>query len=192
MTQSVIVLLPLLLASSPGAAPSFGLEEAPPRLREALTRADAAAQTLQRKLSSRLVEAMKQGGAAAAVNVCREEAARLTDEAARDSGAVVGRTSDRLRNPRNAPPPWAEAYVAAAAGKRARDVRPVVFELPDGVGVLRPIPVGQACTRCHGTPDAVPADVSSILRSSYPRDHATGYAEGDHRGFVWVLVPRQN
>lgn len=191
MTPIVLALVPMLLASaSQDSARAFGLDEVPPRLADAVKRADAAAQTLQRKLSGRLIEAMKQGGPAGAVNVCRDEAARLTDEAARDSGAAVGRTSDRLRNPRNVAPTWAEAYVAAAAGKPASAVRPVGFELRDEVAVLRPIALGQPCTKCHGKPEAMPPDVSKLLRAAYPDDRATGYAEGDHRGFVWVVVPR--
>jgi hypothetical protein len=191
MLRTLIALLPLALPS-PGAEPprSYVLDEVPPQLADAVKRADAAAQALQRKLSGRLMEAMKQGGPAGAVNVCRDEAARLTEEAARETGAVVGRTSDRLRNPRNVAPRWSEAYVAGAAGKPASEVRPVVFDLRDEVGVLRPIAVAQPCTKCHGQPAAVPPDVAKILRAAYPDDRAIGYAEGDHRGFVWVVVPR--
>lgn len=191
MIQILALVLPLSLAATDGElARRFDAEAPPPELADAVRRADAAAQALQRKLSGRLTEVMKQGGAAAAVNVCRDEAATLTREAARDAGAVVGRTSDRLRNPGNVPPPWAAAHVASAAGKRAKDVRPVAFELRDGVGVLRPIAVGQACTRCHGTAEAMSGDVAVVLRQSYPEDRATGYVEGDHRGFVWVVVSR--
>ncbi len=169
---------------------SYALEEVPDEFQPAVKRADAAAQTLQRKLSARLVEAMKAGGPAAAVDVCRTEATKLTEEAARDGGALLGRTSDRLRNPRNASPPWAAAAVEASAGKRAAQVRPAVYDLGGRVGVLRPIAVAQPCTRCHGEPSAIPPDVSKLLREAYPGDRATGYVEGDHRGFVWVVVPR--
>lgn len=182
--------LGLVLASERTPSRSFAPEEVPPPLAGAVERADAAAAGLQRKLSARLADAMKAGGPPAAITVSRDEAARMTDEAARQAGAALGRTSDRLRNGRNAPPPWAAGYVAAAAGKRAAEVRPAVFDLGGEVGVLRPIPVAQACTRCHGTAADLSPEVAAVLRRSYPGDRATGYAAGDHRGFVWVVVPK--
>jgi hypothetical protein len=54
--------------------------------------------------------------------VCRDEAEAITAEVARTSGIAAGRTSHRLRNPRNAPRPWARADVEAAAGKKAAEV----------------------------------------------------------------------
>ncbi len=189
---ALVLALPLVALASPvaDAPPQWELGEVPPRFADAVRRGDAAAQALQRKLSSRLMEAMKQGGPARAVNVCREEAARLADEAGREAGASVGRTSDRLRNPKNAPPSWAATFVAGAGGKRASEVRPVVFDLGERVGMLRPIAVAKPCLTCHGPPATVSADVTAVLRTEYPADRAIGYAEGDHRGFVWVVVPR--
>ncbi len=181
-----------LLAATPGPASprSYAPEDVPAALAGAVQRADRAAAELQRTLSARLGEAMKAGGPANAIHACRDDAARLTAEAGRRSGAAMGRTSDRLRNPGNAPPPWAAAWVAAAAGRRAAEARPAVFDLGDRVGVLRPIPVAAPCTRCHGSAADVSPEVRSLLRRSYPGDRALGYAVGDHRGFVWVVVPK--
>ena len=191
MHRALVVLLPLAVSSAGAAfAPALPIGEAPPQLADAVRRADAAARTLQARLSARLAEAMRQGGPAGAVSVCRDEAARLTSEAARDSGTRIGRTSDRLRNPANAAPAWAATQVAAAAGKRAAEVRALVFDLGAEVGVLRPIAVAQPCLRCHGPAASIPPEVAEVLRGAYPGDRATGYAEGDHRGFVWVVVPR--
>ncbi|HEY6099429.1 MAG TPA: hypothetical protein VIW03_08370, partial [Anaeromyxobacter sp.] len=57
------------------------------------------------------------------------------------AGVEVGRTSARLRNPRNAPPAWARAYVAQTDGRKAADVAPAAFDLGDRVGLLRPIEI---------------------------------------------------
>ncbi len=191
MVRSRMALLALVLPLAARAAPSvLDPERLPESLAPIVAKADAAAGTLQKKLAGRLVEVMKQGGPAAAVTVCRDEAAKLTLEAASESGVNVGRTSDRLRNPKNAAPSWAAASVAAASGKKAAEVRRVVVDLGDRVGVLRPIPVAQACTNCHGPPDGIPPEVKRTLAAAYPDDRATGYAEGDHRGFVWAVVKK--
>ncbi|MFL5260911.1 MAG: DUF3365 domain-containing protein [Anaeromyxobacteraceae bacterium] len=187
--------LSLSLAASPGSASSaaratFSPDEAPEALQPAIAKADAATQILQRRLSGRLGEAMKEGGPARAVKVCRDEASRIAGEVSAKSGVALGRTTDRLRSARNAPPAWAQPIVEAARGKRASDVKPVAVDLGDRVGVLRPIAVGGACLGCHGTPDRIAPDVKAHLAAAYPRDAANGYAEGDHRGFFWAEVAR--
>jgi hypothetical protein len=187
MLATAALALSMLATAAP---PSYPPDRAPEALRPAVAKADAAAQTLQRKLSGRLGEALKAGGPAAAIHVCRDEAARLTEEAGREAGVTVGRTSDRLRSAKNAPPEWTRSYLEAAAGKKAADVQPAVVDLGDRVGVLRPIPVGTACTRCHGGREAVPEDAARAIAAAYPDDRAHGYAEGDFRGFVWAVVPK--
>lgn len=186
---AALLALALPLASPPGPA-AFTPETAPDALKPAVAKADASAKALQVKLSTRLREAMKQGGPAAAVAVCRDEAARLTEEAARESKVSVGRTSDRLRSRRNASPAWAAPYVAAAAGKKADQVQPAVIDLGDKVGVLRPIAFATACATCHGPKEGLEPAIAKTLAAAYPEDRATGYAEGDHRGFVWAVVSK--
>jgi hypothetical protein len=154
----------------------------------AIARADAAIDRYQQQLMARLTAAMREGGPAGAVTVCRDEAPRIAAAVARESGVAIGRASDRLRNPANAPPAWARDAVEAAAGRPAAEVRPAAVDLGDRVGVLRPIVVRDACTRCHGA--AIAPEVRERLAREYPRDRATGYAAGDHRGFFWVEAPK--
>lgn len=46
------------------------------------------------------------------------------------AGIAVGRTSHRLRDPGNAPRPWARSYVAGIApSAKAADYAPVVVDL---------------------------------------------------------------
>ncbi len=191
MTRRPIAAVVLAIPLAASAASTDAPQDAPRSLEAAVARADAAVRAMQSRLAARLAEAMKQGGPAAAVTVCRDDALRLTEETARTSGVSLGRTSDRLRNPANVPPPWAEATVAAAGGKKATEVSPRVVDLGDRVGVLRPIAVAQACTRCHGGPDSLAPGVAAELATAYPRDRAVGYVEGDHRGFVWAVVPKE-
>jgi len=152
--------------------------------------ADAAITALQKRLSARLVEELEKGGPTRAVSVCRDEAQALTAETARAQGIRVGRTSHRLRNASNAPPAWAEAHVAASAGKAAAEVAPLAVDLGDRVGVLRPIPTGPACLQCHGARESLAPDVAVFLASAYPNDRAVGFAAGEVRGFFWAEAPK--
>jgi mono/diheme cytochrome c family protein len=106
------------------------------------------------------------------------------------TGVGLGRTSHRLRNAANAPPAWAAPYVAAAAGKKAAEVKPVAVDLGDRIGLLRPIPTGQGCLRCHGPAEGLTPGVRDALSRGYPADQATGFAEGDLRGFFWAEASR--
>src|SRR5690606_26791917 len=67
-------------------------------------RAVAAVTALRTRLLAALTEALAEGPEAA-IDACRSEAPRIAEELATE-GVAVGRTSHRLRNPRNAPEPW--------------------------------------------------------------------------------------
>lgn len=153
-------------------------------------RAQAALKPLKQGLMKALTEAMASGGPEAAIAVCRDEAPKIAAAASRD-GVVVGRTSDRLRNPDNAPRAWAAPILAeyAAAPGDARPPHRVVA-LPDGrFGYVEPIAVAEVCTQCHGA-QVAPA-VRAKLAALYPEDRATGYAAGDLRGLFWVELPAE-
>ncbi len=150
--------------------------------------ADQAIAILRSRLLQRLTEAMAQGGASGAIDVCSTEATRLATEAGTRQGVEVGRTSFALRNPGNAPRAWAASTVNAAAGKKAAEVGPTVFDLGDRVGVLQPIPVGSLCLACHGMRVSLSRDVSAALAMRYPTDRAVDFREGDLRGFFWAEV----
>jgi len=105
-------------------------------------------------------------------------------------GVEVGRTSARLRNPRNAPPGWARAFVAETDGHKAREVAPVVFDLGDRVGLLRPIEIRKRCLACHAGAADLGDGTRRWLARAYPADRALGYALGDLRGFWWAEAPK--
>lgn len=165
-------------ASEPRVEP---LDQAPAKVRARLQPVDAAVAALQQRLGARLQEELRQGGPARALAVCRDEAQALTAAAAREHGLSVGRTSARLRNPGNAPPPWAARLVADTV-----EARPLVVHLDGRLGLLRPIVTGAACVQCHGPAAALAPEVRSLLASAYPADRAVGFAEGDLRGWFWA------
>jgi hypothetical protein len=145
---------------------------------------------LGKRLMARLLEEMAKDGPAGAVKVCRDEAPAITAQVAKERGVALGRTSFKLRNAGNAPRPWAAALVAAAAGKKIGEARPVVVDLGDRLGVLRPIEATGPCLKCHGGPGVIAPEVKGTLASAYPDDQATGFDAGDLRGFFWAEVPK--
>lgn len=54
---------------------------------------------------------------------------------------------------------------------------------------MLPIKLKKACLTCHGPADTIAADVKSKLAELYPTDDATGFSEGDLRGWFWIEVP---
>lgn len=153
--------------------------------------ANEAIRALQAGLVEALTSAMKEGGPPSAVHVCRDEAQTIAEHVSQEKGIDVGRTSHRLRNPKNAPRPWAEVIVREAAEKKTSDVESHVIDLGDKVGVLKPINTLGLCTNCHGSPDEVGADVKQALAEAYPEDQAVGFAVGDLRGWMWAEVPKK-
>jgi hypothetical protein len=153
-------------------------------------KAEQAMNELQQALLSKLKTAMDSGGPAAAVEVCRADARAIADAVAKKHGVELGRTSHRVRNPANAPRPWARAIVERSAGATAAAEAIRTVDLGDRVGVLRPIGTAETCTRCHGREEEVRRSIGATLAAAYPDDRATGFAPGDLRGWMWAEVPK--
>lgn len=196
-TTLVLALAALASLSAAGCRKEFtprdyALDQAPSELRYAAAEAESTIAFLQRRLGARLKSELERGGPVDAVAVCRDSAQIMTADVAEQWGIQVGRTSHRLRNPGNAPRPWAATYVAAVdSGAKASQVKSILVDLDDRVGVLQPIPTAALCVQCHGAPDSLSTDMKRILRESYPEDRAVGFAEGDLRGFFWAEAARR-
>jgi hypothetical protein len=165
--------------------------ESTPSVDAAVNRANEAIRALQSGLVEALTSEMKKGGPPSAVHVCRDEAQVITAKVAQEEGVDVGRTSHRLRNPKNAPRPWAEAFVSEAAGKKTSEVEAQVVDLGDKMGVLKPINTLGLCTNCHGKAEEIAPEVRQALAEGYPEDEAVGFSVGDLRGWMWAEVPKQ-
>jgi hypothetical protein len=153
--------------------------------------ADLAIAELRGRLLTRLTAAIGEGSPASAITVCSNEAKAIAEEVSGRHRLALGRTSQRLRNPSNAPPAWAAATVEAARGLKAASASPAFFQLGDRVGVLQPMPAGAMCLTCHGDRAALAPEVAAALAARYPQDQAVDFAEGDLRGFFWVEVPNR-
>jgi len=167
---------------------SWPVRQAPPQYQALVVRGDHVVVSLRDAMLRELQDALTKGGTEGAMAFCHLDATFLAQRLARYDGVAAGRTSDRLRNPTNAPPPWAAALVRAHAGERARDVDGFVVELGDKIGLLRPIAHQPMCRGCHGSPDTVAAGVKAVLADRYPVDRALGFTDGEIRGWFWVEV----
>lgn len=144
------------------------------------------------ELRSALQSAMAEGGPLAAISVCNEDAPRIARAAAARSGAEVGRTSTRLRNPDNRPDAHERAVLEAFAAELAAGAPEAppwrLDTLPDGrVRFMSAIIVQPQCLACHGENLAEP--VARAIDRLYPEDHARGYQPGDLRGAFTITWP---
>lgn len=166
------------LAEAGSTVEGFAPAAAPAGLRSAVDRAARAIQAAACDVERRFGEGDPDANAA------------RCEEAAPVDGVRTGRTSARLRNPRNAPPAWATGWVGATDGRKAAEVAPRAFDLGDRVGLLRPIEVRRRCLGCHAPAEALSEGTRTWLRQAYPQDRALGYAVGDLRGFWWAEAPK--
>lgn len=161
----------------------------PPPRREVkpgdLERGAAALAPVKKRLMGALTKAMSEEGPEAAIQVCQVKASKLSES--EDPGIEIGRTSHRLRNPKNAPEPWMQPLLDAyLASDRPGEPRAVVLD--DGrIGYVEPIRVSSFCLTCHG--EKVDDSVKGKLAALYPRDEATGFRSGDFRGLFWAKLP---
>lgn len=151
---------------------------------------EEAATSLRTGLSARLAAAMAEGGPEAAIDVCAADALPLTDSIAGALGVAVKRTSQRVRNPANAPDAAEQAALDWFASEEAAGRRPESLVERDGSGYryYSPLRVAAACTTCHGPRESLAAGTLAAVAARYPADEATGYAEGDFRGLIRVTV----
>ncbi|MGE3166363.1 MAG: DUF3365 domain-containing protein [Planctomycetota bacterium] len=144
--------------------------------------------TAQKALFAALMEQLQaeleRGGPAQAVDVCKSAAPTIAAAVSREHELRIGRTSWKLRNPTNTGPPWTGLLLDD------KPDAPQTIAAKDGrLGVTIPIRLAAPCLACHGQPDALAPDVRRKLQQEYPEDRATGFAEGDLRGWFWVEVP---
>ncbi len=127
------------------------------------------------------------GGTTNAIQVCSTEAPELAERHSTPT-TRLGRSSHRLRNPRNAPPAWLEQTLARYLEDPSTR-EPVSLDLGGGArGYVEPIATQPLCLACHGpAPDP---DLAAEISRLYPDDRATGFEVGDLRGVFWVeFVP---
>lgn len=169
--------------------PTYRAADVPPQLQAAQREADLIIITLQSALLAELHRKVAAAGPAMALASCHIAGTAVALQLSR-RGIDAGRTSARLRDPANAPRPWAAAIVARYADQPTATVDGFVVDLGSRVGVLRPVREQAICLSCHGPVSSLRADVRARLAERYPADRATGFREGDIHGWFWVELPR--
>jgi hypothetical protein len=143
-----------------------------------------AIQAMTGMLMGELTTALDEDGPDGAIEVCSMRAPEIAGLISNEYGVVLGRTSFRLRNQSNRPPEWAAELVENEVAE------PIWLVGPDGrVGGLLPIRARAECGMCHGPREQISPEVIAKLDEYYPDDAATGFAEGDLRGWIWVEAP---
>lgn len=141
----------------------------------------AAKDALFQQLSARLQQALGEQGPAAAIAVCQREAPRLASEVGASHGVQIGRVGVRLRNPENQPPHWARPLT-----EQRQEVATFVTLSNGDAAALLPIKLQGQCLMCHGPREQIPPIIQTQLARLYPDDQATGFREGELRGWFWV------
>lgn len=142
---------------------------------------------LKTGLKRALTQAVENEGAAEAVTACQAIAPSITRGAASKT-AKVGRSSHKLRSPRNAPKPWMEPLLRGYLEAPGQMEPKVVVVDEDTVGYVEPIYVQPMCVACHGT--EIAPEVRERITELYPDDQATGFQPGDFRGILWAELDR--
>lgn len=162
-------------------------------------RGQKAAMALKVGLLGQLQPAMKAGGPVAALPMCKAAAPALTT-AASDSmpGISIRRTSDRVRNPDNAPDALDRKVLEifqSAKGNKAELPTEHVEWLPESkdskapvARYYQPLMIKELCLNCHGAKDQIKPEVLALIQKLYPDDQATGYQAGDFRGLIRVDI----
>jgi len=163
----------------------------------ALLKGRVAASAMSDTLREKLSESLKSGGLPGAMRVCSYQAQALIREVAEKQGVRVGRTSLKLRSPKNAPDAWEREVLSRLQGLALEGKLPEeVFEAAEVEGkkvfrYAKPLKIGTACIGCHGSASEVPEEVREELKERYPQDQALGYKPGELRGIASAVIPAE-
>jgi hypothetical protein len=156
-----------------------------------LERSRALVADFQQELGARLQSAMAAGGPVGAIEVCREAAPAIAEHASAASGARVGRTALRVRNPANAADAEAtvvlgEFQARIAAGEQL-PVEQFEARADGGARFMSAIVLQPLCATCHGR--KLSPEVAEAVATHYPDDAATGFEVGRLRGAFLIDWP---
>lgn len=149
--------------------------------------AELLAQRFISELKPQLKQAMNEGGAAHALEVCASVAPRIADTLSAESGWRVKRVSLKSRNASRAQPDtWERSALLdfnlrQAAGAKAATL---THSGMDGnqYRYMQAQGVEPLCLICHGK--GLSEAVTTVLNEYYPDDWATGYSLGQVRGAI--------
>ena len=146
------------------------------------------------QLKNILIKQIKSEGTLSAVAVCSDTAQVLTNNFGLKKGVYIKRVSFKNRNKHSLPDEF-EARILKEfeqikkEGKLTSDTEYFEIIIENDYQYLRymkPIKIGAACLKCHGTEDKISAEIKELIAKRYPDDKAVGYKNGDLRGAVSI------
>jgi len=153
------------------------------------------------ELKGELGKAMKSGGPIKAIEVCNLVAPSIAKAQSDKHGWEVGRTSLKLRNPKNAPDEWETMVLKkfeerAAAGESPAEMAHFEVVEQNGAKAFRfmkaigmPPQDKAPCLKCHG--ENIDPKLAAKLDELYPNDQARGYKPGMIRGAFTITQPME-
>lgn len=154
------------------------------------------AQASFRALSSQLEIAMNSGGVEQAMWFCNAVALPLTDSLSKQYGAVIKRTSLKLRNPQNAPDSMEttmlKIYLQMSRMRNPVMVPKILEKNDTEIQFFAPIVIKEeACLKCHGIiGQTMKEEDYAIIKKHYPNDKAIDYRMGKFRGMWSISLKR--
>jgi len=143
-------------------------------------------------------KAVKEGGPASAIEVCKDVAPRIAGELSRQNGLRLTRVSLKVRNPLlGTPDEWEQRTLKQFESRIAQGEKPETLEAAEIVNepngkyfrYMKGIVLQPGCLACHGPADGIDEAVKARLLKDYPHDQATGYSVGQVRGGVSIKRP---
>jgi hypothetical protein len=159
-----------------------------------LERGKMVADSVGSVLKGNLMRAMGEGGPASAVEFCNVNATSLTATLSDSYGLEVKRTTDRLRNPMNAPSPLEQKVIAYFQDEKSKGQALTPKLVLDDMGrkvFFAPIFTAGPCLVCHGNEANMDTDLRERLAELYPNDQAKGYNIDELRG-IWSITFKNN
>lgn len=140
------------------------------------------------QLKAELQQGMQEGGPVNAIGVCKDAAPAIATALGERKDLDIGRTSLKVRNPKNTPDIWEKAVLEAFEQRKLAGEAPAsiefyaVAEQKDRTvfRYMKAIPTAELCVVCHG--DELAPDLEAQLLELYPQDQARGFKAGDIRG----------
>jgi hypothetical protein len=136
------------------------------------------------ELMSALTTGIKEKGPLEAMHSCNVLAPEIQKKFEMEH-LSIGRTSHKIRNPKNEPAEWLKPLLEDYKNSNAKN--PIEGKVVKGTGYMayvEPIYVQQICLTCHGKD--IPDGLREGILSKYPGDQAIGFTEGEFRGLFWV------
>lgn len=145
-------------------------------------------------LRNTLLKAIGEKGFPGAISFCNTEAMSLTNTYASEE-ITIKRTSDKLRNPANAPNSMEQEVISAYLQliKDNGELKAILKKDDAGSNhYFKPILLQAMCLNCHGDKTTqIKPDTWEAILQKYPADAAFNYKEGDLRG-IWHLTFLKN